>query len=101
MAIPISQIMARRKVMGIARIAREDGRKRPLARSTHPTHTLENDRRFIYSYSIVQKTTRPTGAKGDSAMPVTHEPWLVALSLVVAIQGAYVGLSLAVQVAGA
>jgi NO-binding membrane sensor protein with MHYT domain len=31
-------------------------------------------------------------------MPVTHEPWLVALSLVVAIQGAYVGLSLAVQV---
>ncbi|MGA2124744.1 MAG: MHYT domain-containing protein [Xanthobacteraceae bacterium] len=34
-------------------------------------------------------------------MPVTHEPWLVALSLVVAIQGAYVGLSLAVQVAAA
>src|SRR5258707_4159040 len=34
-------------------------------------------------------------------MPVTHEPWLVALSLVVAIQGAYVGLSFAVQVAGA
>jgi diguanylate cyclase len=31
-------------------------------------------------------------------MPVTHEPWLVALSLLVAIQGAYVGLSLAVQV---
>src|SRR5581483_11878994 len=31
-------------------------------------------------------------------MPVTHEPWLVALSLVVAIQGAYVGLTLAVQV---
>jgi len=31
-------------------------------------------------------------------MPVTHEPWLVALSLVVAIQGAFVGLSLAVQV---
>jgi diguanylate cyclase len=31
-------------------------------------------------------------------MPVTHEPWLVALSLVVAIQGAYVGLSLAAQV---
>jgi NO-binding membrane sensor protein with MHYT domain/DNA-binding LytR/AlgR family response regulator len=31
-------------------------------------------------------------------MPVTHEPWLVALSLAVAIQGAYVGLSLAVQV---
>lgn len=31
-------------------------------------------------------------------MPVTHEPWLVALSLLVAIQGAYVGLSLAVQI---
>src|ERR1700730_1925219 len=35
---------------------------------------------------------------GMTAMPVTHEPWLVALSLVVAIQGAYVGLSLAVQI---
>lgn len=34
-------------------------------------------------------------------MPVTHELWLVALSIVVAIQGAYVGLSLAVQVADA
>lgn len=34
-------------------------------------------------------------------MPVTHELWLVALSIVVAIQGAYVGLSLAVQVANA
>jgi diguanylate cyclase len=31
-------------------------------------------------------------------MPVTHEPWLVALSLVVAVQGAFVGLSLAVKV---
>jgi NO-binding membrane sensor protein with MHYT domain len=31
-------------------------------------------------------------------MPVTHEPWLVILSLIVAIQGAYVGLSLAVKV---
>ncbi len=31
-------------------------------------------------------------------MPVTHEPWLVVLSLFVAIQGSYVGLSLAVQV---
>jgi NO-binding membrane sensor protein with MHYT domain/DNA-binding LytR/AlgR family response regulator len=37
----------------------------------------------------------------EKAMQVTHEPWLVALSLVVAIQGAYVGLSLAVQVAEA
>jgi NO-binding membrane sensor protein with MHYT domain len=34
-------------------------------------------------------------------MPVTHEPWLVVLSIVVAIQGAYVGLSMAVQVGGA
>jgi NO-binding membrane sensor protein with MHYT domain len=34
-------------------------------------------------------------------MPVSHEPWLVALSIIVAIQGAYVGLFLAVQVAEA
>lgn len=34
-------------------------------------------------------------------MRVTHEPWLVALSIIVAIQGAYVGLSLAVQIAEA
>jgi NO-binding membrane sensor protein with MHYT domain len=34
-------------------------------------------------------------------MPVTHEPWLVALSLVVAIQGAYVGLNLAIRLATA
>jgi diguanylate cyclase len=31
-------------------------------------------------------------------MPVTYETWLVLLSIVMAIQGAYVGLSLAVQV---
>lgn len=31
-------------------------------------------------------------------MPVTHESWLVVLSLFVAVQGSYVGLSLAVQV---
>ncbi len=31
-------------------------------------------------------------------MPVTHEPWLVGLSIVLAIQGAYVGLGLGVQV---
>ena len=31
-------------------------------------------------------------------MSVPHEPWLVALSLVVEIQGAFVGLSLSVQV---
>src|ERR1700681_2113462 len=34
----------------------------------------------------------------SAAMPVTHELWLVVLSIVVAIQGAYVGLSMAVQV---
>jgi NO-binding membrane sensor protein with MHYT domain len=34
-------------------------------------------------------------------MPVSHEFWLVALSIVVAIQGAYVGLSLAVQISEA
>jgi len=33
-------------------------------------------------------------------MPVRYEPWLVLLSIVMAVQGAYVGLSLAVQVAG-
>src|SRR5277367_811382 len=36
-----------------------------------------------------------------TAMPVTYETWLVLLSIVMAIQGAYVGLSLAVQIAAA
>jgi NO-binding membrane sensor protein with MHYT domain/DNA-binding LytR/AlgR family response regulator len=36
-----------------------------------------------------------------TAMPVTYEPWLVLLSIVMAVQGAYVGLSLAVQIADA
>jgi PAS domain S-box-containing protein len=36
-----------------------------------------------------------------TAMPVTYETWLVLLSIVIAIQGAYVGLSLAVQIGGA
>jgi NO-binding membrane sensor protein with MHYT domain len=31
-------------------------------------------------------------------VPVTYEPWLVLLSIVMAVQGAYVGLSLAVQI---
>lgn len=31
-------------------------------------------------------------------MPVTYQPWLVPLSAVMAIQGAYVGLSLAMQI---
>lgn len=34
-------------------------------------------------------------------MPVTYESWLVLLSIVMAIQGAYVGLSLAAQIAEA
>lgn len=34
-------------------------------------------------------------------MTVTHEPWLVALSLIMAFQGSFVGLNLAVQVTGA
>src|ERR1700740_3369189 len=34
-------------------------------------------------------------------MPISHEPWLGVLSLLVAIQGAYVGLSLAVQIGSA
>src|SRR5262245_63962342 len=63
----------------------------------HPSYGLENHHRFIYNHSIEQKPKRAHARKGISAMPVTHEPWLVALSLVVAIQGAYVGLSLAVR----
>lgn len=34
-------------------------------------------------------------------MTVSHEPWLVALSLLVALQGSFVGLSIAIQVRGA
>jgi NO-binding membrane sensor protein with MHYT domain len=34
-------------------------------------------------------------------MPVSYSPWLVLLSVALAIQGSYVGLSFAVQVAGA
>jgi diguanylate cyclase len=36
-----------------------------------------------------------------TAMPVIYQAWLVLLSIVMAIQGAYVGLSLALQIAGA
>jgi PAS domain S-box-containing protein len=36
-----------------------------------------------------------------TAMPVTYKTWLVLLSIVMAIQGAYVGLSLAVQIGAA
>ena len=34
-------------------------------------------------------------------MPVSYSPWLVALSIALAIQGSYVGLSFAIQAAGA
>jgi diguanylate cyclase len=34
-------------------------------------------------------------------MQVSYEPWLLLLSVAIAIQGAYVGLNLAVQIAGA
>jgi NO-binding membrane sensor protein with MHYT domain len=54
----------------------------------------------IYYHSNCAHQIADALAGGTSAMPVTHEPWLVALSVVVAIQGAYVGLSLAVQVGG-
>jgi diguanylate cyclase len=40
-------------------------------------------------------------AKELTAMPVTYETWLVLLSIVMAIQGAYVGLRLALQIGGA
>src|SRR6202050_4383893 len=39
--------------------------------------------------------------EGMTAMPVTYETWLVLLSIVMAIQGAYVGFSLAAQIGGA
>jgi diguanylate cyclase len=41
------------------------------------------------------------GCRPGNAMPVAYEPWLVLLSIVMAIQGAYVGLSLSVQIADA
>ena len=39
--------------------------------------------------------------EGMTAVPVTYQLWLVSLSIVMAVQGAYVGLSLAVQIGGA
>src|SRR5271163_4922775 len=44
---------------------------------------------------------QPSDQRRMTAMPVTYEAWLVLLSIVMAIQGAYVGLSLAMQIAGA
>ena len=34
-------------------------------------------------------------------MPVTYQPWLVLLSIVMGIQGAYVGLGLSSEIGGA
>ena len=39
--------------------------------------------------------------EGMTAVPVTYQLWLVSLSIVMAIQGAYVGLSLAAQIGDA
>ena len=39
--------------------------------------------------------------EGTTAVPVTYQPWLVLLSIAMAIQGAYVGLSLSVQISDA
>jgi diguanylate cyclase len=39
--------------------------------------------------------------EGMTAVPVTYQPWLVVLSIIMAIQGAYVGLTLAVQIGDA
>jgi NO-binding membrane sensor protein with MHYT domain len=56
-------------------------------------------RQYVLIYiTLPSATFDPAPGGRTRAMPVTHEPWLVALSLIVAIQGAYVGLSLAVQV---
>src|ERR1051325_2139506 len=59
----------------------------------------------ILSYSSNEHRERPAGrriarrlGRGVAAMPITYEPWLVLLSVVMAIQGAYVGLGLAVQI---
>src|SRR5438093_1365875 len=46
-------------------------------------------------------SSRRMPAEGRTAVPVTYQPWLVLLSFVMAIQGAYVGLSLAVQIGDA
>src|SRR5262249_15485947 len=46
-------------------------------------------------------SSRRMPAEGRTAVPVTYQPWLVLLSFVMAIQGAYVGLGLAVQVGDA
>jgi diguanylate cyclase len=61
---------------------------------------FENPSPLTYSRRFDERFAA-RGRERIAAMPVTHEPWLVALSVLVAIQGAYVGLSLAVQVGAA
>src|SRR5262245_65723942 len=43
----------------------------------------------------------PVLTEGMAGVPVTYQPWLVLLSIAMAIQGAYVGLSLSVQIGAA
>ncbi len=47
------------------------------------------------------KNCSNTHQTGGNTVQVSHEPWLVVLSVLVAIQGAYVGLSLAVRISSA
>jgi NO-binding membrane sensor protein with MHYT domain len=53
------------------------------------------------SLELIYSCGGRNGAPGTTAMPVTYEPGLVLLSIVMAIQGAFVGLSLAVQIGDA
>jgi diguanylate cyclase len=53
------------------------------------------------THADIEENIRVRLDRREQGMPVTHEPWLVALSLVVAVQGAFVGLSLAVKVGAA
>src|SRR4029077_2584624 len=43
----------------------------------------------------------PACREGNAVMQVVYNPWLILLSIVMAVQGAYVGFSLAVQIGGA
>jgi diguanylate cyclase len=53
-------------------------------------------------YNCSKRRTRVVaGRQGITAMRVAYEPWLVVLSIVMAVQGAYVGFGLAAQIAGA
>jgi len=61
-------------------------------------HGLGRRVNLVYNRSRADHSATLARAQGTKAMPVVYEPWLVLLSIVMAIQGAYVGLSLAVQV---